>query len=95
MWEMERGVPIFLSGYGGLIEEGHNYTFEDGSDVPVPYFNLLWSSREVSFDVSLASLHCCHERLFMQNIRSLSTGTGSLATGPTLSYLERTNITVR
>ncbi|KAJ3548242.1 hypothetical protein NM208_g1113 [Fusarium decemcellulare] len=49
-WEMERGIPLLLSGYGGLMEEGHNYTWEDGSDVPSPYFNILWSTRELSFD---------------------------------------------
>lgn len=51
MWEMERGVPLFFSGYGGLLEEGHVYTFEDGTDVPQAFFNLLWSSWEFSFDV--------------------------------------------
>ncbi|KPM44473.1 hypothetical protein AK830_g2099 [Neonectria ditissima] len=50
IWEMERGVPLLFSGYGGLMEDGHNYTFEDGSDVPQPYFNILWSTREISFD---------------------------------------------
>ncbi|VUC21572.1 unnamed protein product [Clonostachys rosea] len=49
-WELERGVPLLLSGYGGVIEEGHNYTFEEGGDVPTPYFNMLWATREVSFD---------------------------------------------
>ncbi|KAH6988981.1 peptidase S8/S53 domain-containing protein, partial [Ilyonectria sp. MPI-CAGE-AT-0026] len=49
-WEMERGVPLFFSGYGGLVEEGHVYTFEEGTDVPQAYFNLLWSSWEFSFD---------------------------------------------
>lgn len=48
---MERGVPLLLSGYGGLMEEGHNYTFEEGGDVPQPYFNVLWSTQEISFDV--------------------------------------------
>jgi hypothetical protein len=51
-WEMDRGVPLLLSGYGGVMEEGHVYTYEDGSDVPQPYFNILWSTREMSFDVS-------------------------------------------
>ncbi|KAK1637536.1 hypothetical protein BDP81DRAFT_393247 [Colletotrichum phormii] len=50
IWEMERGVPLLLSGYGGLIEEGHNYTYEEGGDVPQPYFNVLWSTQEISFD---------------------------------------------
>ncbi|KAJ0363839.1 hypothetical protein COL154_005408 [Colletotrichum chrysophilum] len=50
IWEMERGVPLLLSGYGGLMEEGHNYTFEQGGDVMQPYFNVLWSTREISFD---------------------------------------------
>ncbi|KAK1450468.1 subtilase [Colletotrichum melonis] len=50
IWEMERGVPLLLSGYGGLMEEGHNYTFEEGGDVPQPYFNVLWSTQEISFD---------------------------------------------
>ncbi|VUC32513.1 unnamed protein product [Clonostachys rosea] len=50
VWEMDRGVPMLLSGYGGLMEEGHVYTYEDGSDVPQPYFNILWSTRELSFD---------------------------------------------
>ncbi|CAG9947874.1 unnamed protein product [Clonostachys rosea f. rosea IK726] len=49
-WEMDRGVPLLLSGYGGVMEEGHVYTYEDGSDVPQPYFNILWSTREMSFD---------------------------------------------
>lgn len=34
------------------MEEGHNYTFEEGGDVMQPYFNVLWSTREISFDVS-------------------------------------------
>ncbi|KAL0938388.1 subtilisin-like serine protease pr1c [Colletotrichum truncatum] len=50
IWEMHRGVPMLLSGYGGLMEEGHNYTFEAGGDVMQPYFNVLWSTREISFD---------------------------------------------
>lgn len=50
---MDRGVPLLLSGYGGVMEEGHVYTYEDGSDVPQPYFNILWSTREMSFDVSV------------------------------------------
>ncbi|KAF5528702.1 Minor extracellular protease vpr [Colletotrichum aenigma] len=50
IWEMERGVPLLLSGYGGLMEEGHNYTFEEGGDVMQPYFNVLWSTQEISFD---------------------------------------------
>ncbi|KAF6838423.1 subtilisin-like serine protease pr1c [Colletotrichum plurivorum] len=50
IWEMHRGVPMYLSGYGGLMEEGHNYTFEEGGDVMQPYFNVLWSTRELSFD---------------------------------------------
>ncbi|VUC21929.1 unnamed protein product, partial [Clonostachys rosea] len=50
IWEMQRGVPIMLSGYGGVVEEGHNYTWEEGSDVPQPYFNVLWSTREISVD---------------------------------------------
>ncbi|KAK7409158.1 hypothetical protein QQX98_008651 [Neonectria punicea] len=50
IWEMERGVPLYFSGYGGVMEEGYNYTFEDGSDVPQPYFNILWSTWEFSFD---------------------------------------------
>lgn len=33
------------------MEEGHNYTFEEGGDVPQPYFNVLWSTQEISFDV--------------------------------------------
>lgn len=51
IWEMHRGVPLLLSGYGGVMEEGHNYTFEEGGDVMQPYFNVLWSTRELSFDV--------------------------------------------
>ncbi|KAF9870568.1 subtilisin-like serine protease pr1c [Colletotrichum karsti] len=50
IWEMHRGTPLLLSGYGGLMEEGHNYTFEEGGDVMQPYFNVLWSTREISFD---------------------------------------------
>lgn len=52
IWEMERGVPMYLSGYGGLMEDGHNYTFALDSDVPQPYFNVLWATAELSFDVS-------------------------------------------
>ncbi|KAH7137431.1 peptidase S8/S53 domain-containing protein, partial [Dactylonectria estremocensis] len=50
IWEMERGVPLFMSGYGDVIEEGHEYTFEEGTPVPQPYFNILWSTWEFSFD---------------------------------------------
>ncbi|EXJ85334.1 hypothetical protein A1O1_05698 [Capronia coronata CBS 617.96] len=50
-WEMQRDVPLMLSGYGGLVEEGHNYTFEDNTDIPQPYFNILWSTRELSIDL--------------------------------------------
>ncbi|KAJ4201741.1 hypothetical protein NW759_015510 [Fusarium solani] len=49
-WEMDRGVPMWLSGYGGLMEEGHEYSLETGSDVFQPYFNILWSTREIGFD---------------------------------------------
>ncbi|KAJ4178091.1 hypothetical protein NW755_013430 [Fusarium falciforme] len=49
-WEMHRGVPMWLSGYGGLMEEGHEYSLETGSDVFQPYFNILWSTREIGFD---------------------------------------------
>ncbi|UPL03083.1 hypothetical protein LCI18_014017 [Fusarium solani-melongenae] len=49
-WEMDRGVPMWLSGYGGLMEEGYEYSFEAGSDVFQPYFNILWSTREIGFD---------------------------------------------
>ena len=95
MWELERGVPVLLSGYGGLMEEGHNYTFEDDSDVPVPYFNLLWSSREVSLDVSLASLSYCYKCLLIESTCSMSIETGSPVTGPIHSCLERTNTRAR
>lgn len=50
---MERGIPLMLSGYGGLQEDGHNYTFAAGSDIPQPYFNILWGTRELSFDVGV------------------------------------------
>ncbi|KAH7133779.1 peptidase S8/S53 domain-containing protein, partial [Dactylonectria macrodidyma] len=50
IWEMERGVPLYMSGYGDVIEEGHEYTFEEGTPVPQPYFNILWSTWEFSFD---------------------------------------------
>ncbi|KAK7427743.1 hypothetical protein QQZ08_005681 [Neonectria magnoliae] len=50
IWEIERGVPMYFSGYDGLMEEGHNYTFEDGSDFPQPFFNILWSTWELSLD---------------------------------------------
>ncbi|RTE77920.1 hypothetical protein BHE90_007555, partial [Fusarium euwallaceae] len=49
-WEMHRGVPMWLSGYGGLMEEGHEYSLETDSDVFQPYFNILWSTREIGFD---------------------------------------------
>lgn len=50
---MDRGVPLMLSGVSGLITDGMNYTFEDdGSSVPQVYANILWSTSEVSFDVS-------------------------------------------
>lgn len=42
---------MWLSGYGGLMEEGHEYSLEIDSDVFQPYFNILWSTREISFDV--------------------------------------------
>ncbi|RSL59542.1 hypothetical protein CEP54_007251 [Fusarium duplospermum] len=49
-WEMHRGVPMWLNGYGGLMEEGHEYSLETDSDVFQPYFNILWSTREIGFD---------------------------------------------
>ncbi|KAI8649528.1 hypothetical protein NCS55_01452800 [Fusarium keratoplasticum] len=49
-WEMDRGVPMWLSGYGGLMEEGYEYSLETGSDVFQPYFNILWSTREIGLD---------------------------------------------
>ncbi|KAL6364291.1 hypothetical protein LRP88_02210 [Fusarium phalaenopsidis] len=44
------GVPMWLSGYGGLMEEGHEYSLETGSGVFQPYFNILWSTLEIGFD---------------------------------------------
>jgi hypothetical protein len=49
---------MWLSGYGGLMEEGHEYSLETGSDVFQPYFNILWSTREIGFDVRFGFLTC-------------------------------------
>ncbi len=54
MWELERGVPVFLNGYNtGIMSDGNSYTFEQLYDnVPIMYFNMLWATDEFSFDVS-------------------------------------------
>lgn len=51
IWELHRGVPVFFgqSGYGDVFEEGREFTLPD---LPALYFNVLWSTRELSFEVS-------------------------------------------
>lgn len=95
MWEMDRGVPMYLSGYGGLMEDGHNYTFEDGSDVPQPYFNVLWSTREISFDVRTAPDGSNPQNSLLMYFSSTLIGTGSQVIGHTLLFPGRTNTTAQ
>lgn len=56
VWETNRGIPVMLDGYGNSqITDGLNYTFGDRPvpDGPTAYFNVLWSTRELSVDVSI------------------------------------------
>ncbi|KAM0279692.1 hypothetical protein ACHAQH_004494 [Verticillium albo-atrum] len=50
VWETLRGVPVFFGqgGYGDIIEEDRKFPFPSLPDV---YFNVLWASREFSFDI--------------------------------------------
>lgn len=53
VWELERGVPLYVDRQGQHyvpFEEGLNYTFEGWGPVPQPYFNVLFSTREISFE---------------------------------------------
>ncbi|KAH6680632.1 peptidase S8/S53 domain-containing protein [Halenospora varia] len=55
VWEMNRGTPLFLDGFGnGQVTDGLNYTMAIGQDytvsVPTPYCNFLWATEEISFD---------------------------------------------
>ncbi|KAF4628685.1 hypothetical protein G7Y89_g9466 [Cudoniella acicularis] len=51
IWETNRGAPHFLDGSkGDEIQDGQNYTWGNAR-LPTPYFNVLWSTRELSFDV--------------------------------------------
>ncbi|KAL0930195.1 subtilisin-like protease [Colletotrichum truncatum] len=50
VWEIERGVPVWFGpgGYGDTIEDGKVFAYPS---MPEPYFNVLWSTREFSFDL--------------------------------------------
>ncbi|POS70050.1 peptidase [Diaporthe helianthi] len=54
VWETQNGVPIFLISRENTtqLEEGHVFP---AGQLPLPYFDYLWSSREYSFDVVNAS----------------------------------------
>ncbi|KAI9150616.1 Peptidase [Paramyrothecium foliicola] len=51
-WEIHRGVPVFFGqgGYGDVIEDGREFV---RPAMPELYFNALWSTRELSFDIVL------------------------------------------
>lgn len=48
VWETQHGVPIFFDNTRTQFPDGHVFEFPE---LPLPYFNVLWSSREYSFDV--------------------------------------------
>ncbi|KAJ0113815.1 subtilisin-like protease [Diaporthe amygdali] len=50
-WELERGVPVFFGagGYGDTFEDGR--VFDLSQATPEVYYNLLWATREHSFDL--------------------------------------------
>lgn len=56
-WELERGVPVYFGagGYGDGFEDGRVFDLNQGT--PQVYYNLLWATREHSFDVSFRYLH--------------------------------------
>lgn len=55
-WELERGVPVYFGagGYGDTFEDGRVFNLNQAT--PEVYYNLLWATREHSFDVSLRYL---------------------------------------
>ncbi|KAH6665289.1 peptidase S8/S53 domain-containing protein [Plectosphaerella plurivora] len=48
VWEIHNGVPIFFDNSEKQFADGHIFPFPE---LPLPYYNYLWSSREYSFDV--------------------------------------------
>ncbi|KAL2278417.1 hypothetical protein FJTKL_14512 [Diaporthe vaccinii] len=50
-WELERGVPVYFGagGYGDTFEDGR--VFDSNQATPEVYYNLLWATREHSFDL--------------------------------------------
>jgi hypothetical protein len=48
VWELHNGVPIFFDNSEQQFADGHVFPFPE---LPLPYYNYLWSSREYSFDV--------------------------------------------
>ncbi|KAK7721310.1 hypothetical protein SLS64_001606 [Diaporthe eres] len=50
-WELERGVPVYFGagGYGDTFEDGRVFNLSQGT--PEVYYNLLWATREHSFDL--------------------------------------------
>ncbi|KAI9148138.1 Peptidase [Paramyrothecium foliicola] len=48
VWETQHGVPIFLDADNTQFESGRVFPFPT---LPKLYFNVLWSTREFSFDV--------------------------------------------
>ncbi|KAK6221767.1 peptidase [Colletotrichum tabaci] len=50
IWETHRGVPVFFGqgGYGDVFEDGREFV---SPAMPDLYFNALWSTRELSFDI--------------------------------------------
>ena len=67
-WELERGVPVFFGagGYGDGFEDGRVFDLNQGT--PQVYYNLLWATREHSFDVSPPYLP---KRLHLRATRAL------------------------
>lgn len=58
-WELQRGVPVYFGagGYGDTFEDGR--VFDLNQATPQVYYNLLWATREHSFDVSFRYLPRC------------------------------------
>lgn len=91
VWETNRGTPLFLDGHGiGQLADGLNYTFGDSPvpDGPTAYFNVLWSTRELSVDVS--QFYTLSNSSKLIHILSLLVETGHKAIGSTQQFRERT-----
>ncbi|KAL0931116.1 subtilisin-like serine protease pr1c [Colletotrichum truncatum] len=52
IWEMHRGTPLFMRNYDGVgqLADGDHYVLQPYGTVPLGYFNVLWSTEEISFD---------------------------------------------